>query len=466
MFNKTILTRTFSALFLFVSLISSNGFCEDNGIYIKLGEAKTKKSLVAFPPFNYLGSATTSTKHQAVGAELFSTVTNDLTTSSYFQFISPSAFLEETNKTGLLPAPGQANGFKFQSWSTIGADFLIRAGFSVTGNEVTLETYTYHVPKASLVVGKKYKGPISGIRKMAHLFANDILKALSGKEGPFLSKIVVASDRVGAPTKEIFIMDWDAANMEQVSSHRSIALSPAWSPDGKKIAYTAYVKRVGSKFRNADLILLDLPSGKRSLISYRQGINSGAAFAADNQHIFLTISQGTSPDIYKINMDGSLANKITNGPAGAMNVEPAVSNDGKLAFSSDRPGRPMIYIADADGSNVKRITMAGVFNSSPTWSPDGKKIAFAGQSENNFDIFVMNADGTDMIRLTSAKKQNGKMAHNEDPSFSPDGRFVIYTSNRTGHNQIYISTVDGTEERRITNDSHNYFKPKWSNNLE
>lgn len=261
-------------------------------------------------------------------------------------------------------------------------------------------------------------------------------------------------------------MDWDGANADQVSSHRSISISPAWSPDGKKIAYTSYVKRVGAKFRNADMIVLDLATGVRKLISYRQGINSGAAFAPDNRHIYLTISQGTNPDIYKMTFDGNLAGKITNGPASAMNVEPALSKDGKLAFSSDRAGRPMIYTANADGSNVKRVTFAGVFNSSPSWSPDGKKIAFAGQTENNFDIFVMNADGTGMIRLTSARKPNGRMASNEDPSFSPDGRFVMYTSNRTGKNQIYISTVDGTEERRVTNDSHNYFKPKWSNNIE
>lgn len=452
--------------FLATPVLGSLAKAQENGIYIKLGEARTKKSLLAFPALQYFGSPTSSAKYQSAGAELFNTVTNDLAVSSYFQMIDQSAYLEDTSKTGLMPAPGQANGFKFQSWSTIGADFLIRAGFSIAGDEITLETYTYHVPRATLVVGKKYKGPLSSVRRIAHTFANDILKALTGKEGPFLSRIVFTSDRAGGLSKEVFTMDWDGANMDQISNLRSISISPAWSPDGKKIAYTSYVKRVGAKFRNADMLIHDVASGKRSIISYRQGINSGAAFASDNRHIYLTISQGSNPDIYKMTFDGTLVGKITNGPAGAMNVEPAISNDGKLAFSSDRAGRPMIYTANAEGNDVKRITFAGVFNSSPAWSPDGKKIAFAGQNDGNFDIFVMNADGTGMIRLTSAKKANGRMASNEDPSFSPDGRFVMYTSNRTGKNQIYISTVEGTEERRVTNDSHNYYKPKWSNNLE
>lgn len=450
-----------------LTFVTSASWAQEGGIYIKLGEARTKKSLLAFPPLQHFGS-NNSSKNQQIGIEIFNTITNDLSVSSYFQFINQAAFLEDTSKTGLTPSG--PNGFKFASWSALGADFLIRVGYSVVGDEVNLETYTYQVSRAHLVLGKKYKGPTSTARRMAHTFANDLLQALTGVPGPFLSRVTASSDRSGANYKEIFVMDWDGHKIEQVSNHKSISISPAWSPDGKKIAYTSYVKRKGSTFRNADMLLLDLASGKRSLISYRPGINSGAAFAPNNQHIYLTVSQGISPDIYRMTLDGGLVGKVTNGPAGALNVEPAVASDGRLAFSSDRAGRPMIYTANADGSNVKRITFAGTFNSSPSWSPDGKKIAFAGQegsgSDKRFDIFVMNSDGTGMIRLTSAKKPNGKMATNEDPSFSPDGRFVMYTSDRTGSNQIYISTVDGTEERRITSDSYNYYKPKWSANVQ
>ncbi len=457
-------------VFALLALVSfaSLSQAQENGIYIKLGEARTKKSLLAFPALQYSGAPTASSKYQAIGAEIFNTVNNDLTASAYFQMINQSAYLEDPAKTGMLPAPGAPNGFKFQSWSAIGTDFLVRAAFSIAGNELTLETYTYHVPKANLVFGKKYKGTLGTARRMAHTFANDLLKELTGKEGPFLSKVVVASDRSGGENvKEIFTMDWDGANITQITNHKSIAISPAWSPKGDKVAYTAYVKKRGSKFRNADMLIYDIINGSRKLVSYREGINSGAAFSPDGKSIYLTISQGSRPDIYKMNLDGNVSLKLTNGPSGAMNVEPAVSPDGtKIAFSSDRAGQPMIYIMNIDGSNVKRVTFAGVFNSTPSWSPDGKKIAFAGQSDSNFDIFVMNSDGTDMIRLTSAKKSNGRWASNEDPSFSPDGRFVMYTSNRTGKNQVFISTVDGSEERRITVDNVNYYKPKWSNNLD
>lgn len=450
---------------LALSFLTGSAFAEESGIYIKLGEARTKKSLLAMPALQNFSSPSVSSKAQSAGADIYNTITNDLTVSSYFQFIPQSAYLEDTSKTGLTPSGPK--GFKFASWSSVGAEFLIRMGFSVVGSNITLETYTYQVSQGKLIFGKKYTGTLASARRIAHTFSNDVLDNLTGKTGMFLSRVVATSDRAGGHYKEVYVMDWDGANVDKITNFRTISISPAWSPDAKKIAYTAYVARGREHFRNADLFLYDMNTGRSVLTSYRKGINSGANFDPDGKHIYLTISQGKSPDIYKMNYDGTLVKKITNGPYGAMNVEPAVSPDGrKIAFSSDRSGRPMIYVMNADGSSPKRLTFAGQFNSTPSWSPDGKKIAFAGQSEDHFDIFVMNADGTGMIRLTSAKKPNGHWSSNEDPSFSPDGRFVMYTSNRTGKNQIYISTADGTEERRVTTDNYNYFKPKWSKNIE
>jgi TolB protein len=455
---KAILT----ACFLF---ISSLAFSEQ--LYIKIGDAKTKKSLVGFPQINYAGSPALASKYIATGAELYNVIQNDLDVSGYFQFIASSAFLED-KKAGLKPAPGQADGFKFDNWKPLSADFLIKGEYQIDkDDQIEMEIYLYHVPKAGLVFGKKYRGPKSTVRKIAHTFANDVLKNLTDKAGPFNSKFVFSSDRGGNKFREIYTMDWDGVEIEKISNHNSIAISPAWSPDAKKIAYTAYVQKKSTKMRNADLFLFDLEKSKRTNLSYRTGINSGAAFSPDGSSIFLTISQGVTPNIFRISLGGDVLGKITNGPGNALNVEPAVSPDGKkVAFSSDRGGKPMIYVMDLDGKNVTRITNGGVFNSAPAWSPDGKKIAFAGQDDGNFDIFLMDVSGQNITRVTQAKKANGKAADNEDPHFSPDGRFIVYTSNRTGKNQIYFSTVDGLEERRVTQDSHNYYKPKWSTFLD
>lgn len=458
-------------LFISISIlfIGLNSYADQS--YIKIGEAKAKKSLLAFPFFNNQGT-NNSASATALNADIYNVVKKDLELSTYFDILNNSAFLEDPSKTTIKPFPSQPNGFKFEPLKTIKAEFVIRTGYQLIGSELTLEMFLYHVGESKLIVGKRYIANSSQTKQIAHTFANDIIEALTGVRGPFQSKIVATSERNHDGLKEVVTMNWDGSDIEQVSHHKSIAVSASWSADAKKIAYsvfTKFIKSDGSSMSNVSLYILNLVTNKRVLTSYRQGLNSGAIFSKDGKHIYLGISMGSgASDIYKINSsNGEIITRLTKGPAGAINVEPSLSPDGtQLVFSSERGGRPMIYKMNVDGTNVKKLTTTGVYNSSPSWSPDGKKIAFAGQDADHFDIFVMDADGSNIERITSAKKSNGKWAHNEDPSFSPDSRYIVYTSNRTGKNQIYISSVDGSQERRVTNDSHNYYKPKWSKNLE
>jgi TolB protein len=205
-------------------------------------------------------------------------------------------------------------------------------------------------------------------------------------------------------------------------------------------------------------------TGKRWLVSYRTGMNSGAEFLPDNRNMLITLSQGKTADIYKMSVDGKSIVPLTHGPSLAMNVEPAISGDGNMiAFSSDRSERPMIYTMNTAGGDIKRKTFAGLYNSTPTWSPDGKKIAFAGldKTHDAFDIFIVNTDGSGLQRLTSAHRPNGHWASNEDPAFSPDGRQILFVSDRTGTRQLFLINTDGTNERRLTYDRLYYSKPKW-----
>lgn len=428
---------------------------------IRVGTARAKKSNLAFPALNNIGAGTSK-----ASADVYNTAKADLQLSTYFNVLSPSGYLENT--TILSPKPKSAdatNGFKFDTWKTLDAEFLIRATISVTGDEMTVESFLYNVNQEKLVVGKRYKGSTHQAVQIGHTFANDILETLTGVKGFYLSKLIATTDKTGY--KEVVTMNWDGSNMDSLTSDRSVAISPNWSPDGKSVIYSIYTRKVGSAQQNLTMFIHDFVKGRRSILSNRNGLNSGGSFSPDGNYVYLTISKGGTPNIYKINLKGEEIAQLTKGPAGAMNVEVSVSPDGsKLAFSSDRGGNPMIYVMNSDGSNVKRLTFVGKYNSTPSWSRDGKKIAFAGQIDNYFDIFTMDADGGNNVRITSALKANGNRASNEDPSFSPDGRFIVYTSNRTGKNQIYINNIDGSNEHRVTNDSYNYFKPKWSNNLD
>ena len=431
---------------------------------IKAGEAKSRKSNLAFPELNNLSATGSATLKNAVN-RLRVTAEDGLKLSNYFEIMSPSGFLEDTKKVSAKPDSYEMGGFKFDSWKTIGTEYLIRGSYEQVGSDLTVEIFVYQVDLKQLKLGKKYKTKMDNTEQVGYLIANDILKAVTGTAGAFNSRLVATTDQSG--NKEAVIMNWNGSDRTVVTSDRNVVMSPNWSPDNKKIVYSIYTKRKGSAQQNLTLYMHDLETKKRNVVSNRNGTNSGGSFSPDGKYIYLTISKSGQPDIYKLNLDGDQVAQLTKGPAGAMNVEAAVSPDGdKIAFSSDRGGNPMIYTMNTDGSGVKRLTIRGNYNSTPTWSPDGSRIAFAGQDGNITDIFIMNADGTDLRRITEARKANGTRASNEDPTFSPDGRFIAFVSNRHGHKQIYITTVDGTAEQRVTNDSYNYFKPKWSKNLD
>jgi TolB protein len=465
--NRTHLLRMIFSLLIILQMVTTtlkaNAQTEKaNGLYIKIGDAKLKKSLLAIPPFQFSGSPASSKTGLKPGKELFDTFRNDMELSGFFEFIKPAAFIGDMSKLGLKPAPGEPGGFKFESWKQIGTEFLIRVGYRVLDGKMTVDAYAYYVPQAKQVLSKTYKADAGDARTLAHTFSNDLIKELTGQPGVFLSKIVTVRS-TKPEEKEIFLMDWDGADAHQITHHKSIATSPTFSWDGKMIAYSVFTYHPREKSRNLDLFTYDLESAKRFVIAYQKGINSGANFAPDNKHIFYTNSNGGAPDLFKVGIDGHGQTKITSGHRGEMNVEPSVSPDGKrIAFSSDRSGKPMIYMMNIDGSEIKRITYAGDFNSTPAWSPDGTKLVFAAQDKDHYDIFIMNPDGTNMARLTSAKKSNGRWANNEEPTFSPDGRQVLFRSNRTGRYQLYIVSNDGDNERRITFDNHDYFKPHWS----
>jgi TolB protein len=450
---------------LCVSVFSSVAWSQAK-VVIDVGEAKVRRTLLALPDFNYLGAEKSSSNLQKV-RELFNVVRNDLDSTGQFTFIKPEAFLEDTTTLGLRPSPGEPQGFDIKKWQSIGTEFLVRGGAQVAGGDIVLEIYVYQVSDGKVMLGKRFSGPTAGLRKVAHTFSNEFMKSVTGKEGFFNHRIVASIDSGPQTHREIYTMDWDGANSKQITTHKSIAISPSWSSDGKHIAYTTFVSRKvgkGPMKKNPDLFMFEVQTGRRWLVSYREGLNSGAAFFPSSNDLLVTLSSGGVADIFKMSLDGKKTMPITKGPGRAMNVEPAVSPDGKrIAFSSDRSGVPMIFVMNIDGSAPKRITFAGHYNSTPSWSPDGKSLAFAGfdKSKDNFDVFMVNVDTTQLVRLTSAKKASGRFANNEEPIFSPDGRQVFFISDRDGQRQLYLVNTDGSNERRVTFDKKYYSKPKW-----
>lgn len=428
-------------LLVFLLLAPLAASAADNA-YIQVGQAHAKKTVIAFPDIRASGS-----NADTLSREIHETVTNDLTFMDLFSFLGSSAFVEPSSA-------GMTMGtFRFTDWSSIKAEILVKSQLTVSGNSMSLEGYIYDVNGSKQLLGKRFVAASSEPKTLAHTFANNIVTALTGLPGIFLTKIVMGCEK--NVRQELYIMDFDGTNAKQITRHNSISLAPAWSPDSSKIVYSRYVKH-RSNIKNLDLYEFDFHSDTIRMLSNRKGINSGASYAPDGKKIALTMSFLGNPEIFTLDPKTNVVTRITK--SFGEDVDPSWSPDGtKIAFVSNRSGRPMVYSMNSDGTNVKRLTFAGVYNATPNWSATNNKLVFAGWLERHFDIFLMNPDGTNIERLT---KDQG---NNEDPTFSPDGNFVVFSSNRTGQKNIYVMNVDGTFVKRLTYGIGNCVSPKWSN---
>ena len=344
-------------------------------------------------------------------------------------------------KSGIRPGD-----FDFAPWKSSGADLLLKTGYSISGTTLTLECRLFDVVKESELTAKRYSGNIKDLRRMAHTFSDEILRAVTGEKGSFSGKIAFVSTATG--NKEIYLMDYDGFNAQRLTGNRAINLNPDFSPSGREIIYTSYKKG------NPDLYRRELFTGAEARISSSRGINIGGAWAPDGNRIALASSKDGHSQIYLISKDGKPLARLTK--SSALDVSPAWSPDGaRLAFVSDRLGKPQVFIMDADGKNVRRLTTSGAYNVGPRWSPKGDRIVYCRQQGSGFQIYAINPDGSGDTRLTSE-------GSNEHPRWSPDGRFIIFSSKRGGREALYVMRADGSGQTRVSRGKGDDSHPVWT----
>lgn len=369
------------------------------------------------------------------GKDLAAIVKNDLFITGMFQIVESSV------STALTPSLEP----NFDHLTQIGAQALITGTFQVQGDQLVLEARLYDVGLRKLEIGKRYTAKISDYRKIVHLFDDRVLEKITGVAGCFSSKIAFVGD---SQSRELYSMDYDGHNLQQLTRTGTINLSPEWSPDGNSIIFTSYMNR------KPDLWSLNLANMQFAPISTRAGINASARFSADNNFIALSLSVKSIPKIFIINTQGHILKQLTNGRGN--DISPTWSPDStNIAYVSDQAGAPHIYISSINGGESRRLTFVSNYNTDPDWSPKGDMLVFTARIDGRFQVCVIRPDGTDFKVLTD-------QGSNQEPSWSPDGRLIAFCSSRDGGKRIYIMDAKGSIQipvSPITGKS-----PAWSRN--
>jgi TolB protein len=288
-----------------------------------------------------------------------------------------------------------------------------------------------------VILQKTYAGDT---RHTVHQFTDELIETLTGQKGIALSKIGFVSDRTGH--KEIYTCDYDGANVLQLTHDGAISVSPALSPDGRRLAYTGYQSGY------ADIYLIELSSGSRNRIIKFPGTNSGAAFSPDGGHIACTLSKDGNPEIYVTGLSGDSPRRLTH--SRGVESSPTWSPNGsEIIYSSDEKGSPQLYRISSWGGAGRFLSTGYGYNTQPNWSPDGKRVAFNVRSGGGFQIATMDLDSG----VTRIAIEEG-----ENPCWGPDSRHIVFAR---GSGLYLFDAVTG-KETRLVGDLGKISEPTWS----
>ena len=333
-------------------------------------------------------------------------------------------------------------------WGKLRASYLLVGDISYTAPYYTIKIYVYDIATRSAVFAKAFKGTQSSLRRLAHIASDQIVEALVGKRGIADTKIAFSNN--STRNKEIYVVDYDGANLQKLTNDKSIAILPRWSKDGR-IFYTTY------RYRNPDIFAIDLRKGKIAPIIIRGGLSLIGGVSPDGKALAFTSSGGSNPSIYIYNLETHKKVRITN--KASVDGSPSYSPDGKyITFVSNRAGNPQIYVMELATGETRPLTKTFNWSDTPQWSPTGEWIVFSGRESpyHPMDIFLVDLTGTQIRRLTT------DAGSNEDPTWSPDGRFIAFTTTRNGKRQLYVMDMDGSAPHLLADLKGDSFTPHWS----
>lgn len=368
------------------------------------------------------------------------TLARDLEISGFFDVLPPSG-----------PAvPDPAGSIDYTRWAAVGTRFLVAGQYRVNGAEFSIEVRLYDVIERRILGGKRYEARIPELPRMANRFADEILRLVTGTRGPFDSDIAFISTR-GGRFKELWVMRFDGGDLRQLTRNQTINLAPSWAPNGRTLLYTSY--RDG----RPRLYEVDARTQKRRRVLGGPGLVVGGRYAPNGRQIAVSREESRGNTEIVILDDRGRPVEVVARNEG-IDVSPTWAPDGRrLAFCSSRGGSPQIYVVDALGGGLRRVTHQGSYNTSPAWSPTGERIAYTGRVPGgSFQIFVVDLGTGGLRQVTQGPGDN------TSASWSPDGRYLIFSSTRSGREELYVSDWRGRRQHRLIAGPGGDTSPTWS----
>ncbi|MEJ1439032.1 MAG: Tol-Pal system beta propeller repeat protein TolB [Candidatus Sedimenticola sp. (ex Thyasira tokunagai)] len=352
----------------------------------------------------------------------------------------------------MLAQPHNDSEVEFRDWKALDMDNLVVGQVSANGEGgYRILFQLFDVFKGEQLTGYEMTTTVKNLRSTAHQIADFIYEKLTGQRGAFDTRVAyVTSTRKAGGDQQVMLKmaDADGINPVTLVTSSDPLMSPAWSPDGRRIAY------VSLENKQASIYVQEVYAPRRQKVASFKGINGAPAWSPGGRKLAMTLSKDGNPEIYVYDINRKTLARLTNHYA--IDTEPAWSPDGRyLVFTSDRGGRPQIYRIPSFGGKVSRVTFEGNYNARASYSGDGKLLTLVTRRGGAFRIAVL-----DLASGSQRVLSDGEL--DESPSFAPNGSMVIYATKIGGKGELAAVSVDGRVHQRLANQVGDVREPVWS----
>ncbi|MCH7502429.1 MAG: Tol-Pal system beta propeller repeat protein TolB [Proteobacteria bacterium] len=427
------LRHTFKTLIIAILLVGT----AQAELKIEITQGAGSRTPVAVVPFAWVGTS------PGMPLDIAEVIGADLTRSGRFAPIPEGDMLQK---------PTAGADLDFDDWSILGVEAVVIGRVEQTGaNAYTVQFQLFDVFRRRQLVGYRMPASRGTMRRVAHRTADMIYEKLTGIKGVFGTKVayVTVEEQRDGKLYKLVVADQDGENEHTIMESADPIMSPAWSPDSRRLAYVSFE---GSK---SSVFVQTLRTGNRQRVSSKPGINGAPAFSPDGRKLVLTLGGiDGNLDIHILDISTKKTKRLTTHRA--IDTEGSWSPDGRfIYFTSDRSGGPQIYRVAVDGGTPQRITFEGSYNARPRLSPDGTRLAMVHNDRGNFRIAIMNVERRDLLILSVGRQD-------ESPSFAPNSDTLIYAT-RQGRNGVLESvSADGLIRQRLASGQVDVREPVWS----
>ncbi|BFM17518.1 Tol-Pal system beta propeller repeat protein TolB [Maricurvus nonylphenolicus] len=348
----------------------------------------------------------------------------------------------------MLSHPSQERDVYYRDWRILGSEFLVTGSMSTRADgryELVFELYD--ILSQQKILRQTVDGGPENLRDIAHYVSDEVYEAITGIRGAFATKIIYVEAR-GKDSFRLMQADADGAREYLLVESRQPILSPAWSPDGKQVAYVSFETGRAAIFKQ------NLRSGAREQLTNFKGLNGAPAWSPDGQKMAMVLSKDGNPEIYTLDLSTRKFTRITNHYA--IDTEPSWTTDGKgIIFTSNRGGKPQIYQVTLASKRLERLTFEGDYNARARMSPDGKHLVMVHRHNGVFHIATQDTLTGDIRILTETRLD-------ESPSLAPNGAMLMYATKFRGKGILAAVSLDAGVKFRLPSKRGDVREPAWS----